>query len=181
MDSCYNGNGGRNNGANPYSQSSTSTGSGVRTGSTLTSDSNYGGNSHGFYFPGNWPSSGSGNGGYSGFNIDGIRFGGNSSSNSKTPVQGNAVNPNSMSKVNSSSVNDLSSIGMTSNAADSSSSSLSSASGGGSVGDSKAYELKDVKKEMVEDEDLSILNILFILLWILLLIGFYRKYDDENV
>lgn len=175
-----NGNGGKNNGANPYNPSSTSTGSGVRTGSTLTSDSNYGGNSHGFNFPGNWPSSGSGNGGYSGFNIDGIRFGGNSSSNSKTPVHGNAVNPNSMSKVNSSSVNDLSSIGMTSNAADSSSSSASSASDGGSTGSSHAYEItKEVKKEIIDD-DLSIFNVLFILLWIFLFIGFYRKYRTEN-
>ena len=175
------GNGGKNSGVNPYSPPTSSTGSGVRTGSTLNPDSNYGDNSNGFNFPGNWPSSGSGNGGYNGFNIGGIKFGGNSSGNSKTPVQGNAVNPNSMSRVNSSSVNDLSSIGMASNAADSSSSSASSASDGGSSRSSHAYEItKDVKKEVIEHDDLSILNILFILLWIFLFIGFYRKYRLEN-
>lgn len=175
------GNGGRNNGANPNSPSIPSTGNGIRTGSTLNSFSSYGGNSNGFNFPGNWPSSGGGNSGYNGFNIDGIRFGSNSSSNSKTPVQGNAVNPNSMSKVNSSSVNDLSSIGMISNAADSSSSSASSASDGGSTESSHAYEIiKEVKKELIEYDDLSIFNVLFILLWIFLFIGFYRKYRSEN-
>ncbi|WP_406536925.1 adhesin [Methanobrevibacter sp.] len=174
-----NGNGGKNNGASSYSPSDVSTGSGVRTGSSLIHGST-GESSNGFNFPGNWPSSGSGNGGGNGFNIDGIRFGDNSSSNSKTHVHGNAINPNSMSKVNSSTVNDLASVGMSSNAADSSSSSASSSSEGGSAGSSKAYELKDVKKEIMDDEDLSALNILFILFWILLFIGFYRKYVDQS-
>jgi hypothetical protein len=37
-----------------------------------------------------------------------------------------------------------------------------------------------VKKELIEYDDLSIFNVLFILLWIFLFIGFYRKYRSEN-
>ncbi|WP_298502058.1 right-handed parallel beta-helix repeat-containing protein [uncultured Methanobrevibacter sp.] len=173
-----NGNGGKNNGESHYNPSVVSTGSGVRTGSSLSQDSN-GGNVNGFNFPGNWPSLG--NGGGNGFNIDGIRFGVNTPSNSKTQIHGNAVNPNSMSRLNSSSINDLSSVGMTANAADSSTSSQSSSSDGGSEESGNAYEIKkEVKKEI--DEDLSIFNIFFILLWLFLLVGFYTKYKkiDEN-
>lgn len=174
------GNGGGNNRTSSYNPSSIATGSGVRTGSSLSYDSN-GENSNKFNFPGNWSSSGSGNGGSNGFNIDGIRFGGNIPSNTKTQVHGNAVNPNSMSKVNSSNVNDLSSVGMTSNAADSSMDSQSSSSEGGSAGSANSYEItKKIDKNILKEEDSSVFNILFVLLWILLFIGFYRKYQNED-
>ena len=70
---------------------------------------------------------------------------------------------------------------MTANAADASTSSQSSASDEGSGEGGNAYEItKEVKKEILDKEDLSIFNILFVLLWIFLFIGFYRKYRDEE-
>lgn len=158
-----------------------STGSSVHTGSTLTVDTASGIDSNGFNFNGNWPSGkDNGNPGGDYGNGDGVSpF--NNSGNSKTDVSGNIVNPNSLSKSNSSSVNDLASVGMTANAADASASSQSSTSGGGSGDSGKVYEItKEVKKEILDKEDLSILNILFILLWIFLFIGFYRKYCNEE-
>ena len=174
------------------------TGTGISTGSSLTLDSeSNGGNSHQYNFPGSW--SGSGNGNSNGFNFPGNwRFsgdgnsgssnenyanrGGDTSSNSKTQIKGNNVNPNSMSKVNSSSVNNLASVGMTANSADSSSpSAQSSSSDGGSESSGRAYEITmDTKKQIDIDDDFSIFNILFILLWIFLFIGFYRRYKTEE-
>ncbi|WP_407409750.1 right-handed parallel beta-helix repeat-containing protein [Methanobrevibacter sp.] len=158
----------------PYDKS---TGSGVSTGSSLKETPNEG-KSYGF--SGNWPySNGNGNG-KGGFNFNGINFGGDSSSSSKTSVKGNAVNPNSMSKINSSSVNDMASVGMTSNAADSSDSSQSYSSEGGSAGSAKSYEIKkDVKKE-IPNEKISIFNVFFVLLWIFLFIGFVKKYKENE-
>ena len=181
-----------------------STGSGTHTGSTLSIDTPYSSStsdSNGFNFNGNWPSGNNkgNNGGFS-FNEDTTPFNSNGNSktnvkgnvansngNSKTNVKGNVANSNSLSKTNSSSINNLASVGMTANAADSSMSSQSSPSSddgnGGSEGVSKAYEItKDVKKEINLNEDLSIFNILFVLLWIFLFIGFYRRYKtmDEN-
>ncbi len=182
----YDDDGNKGNGNNGKSYANVvdiSTGSSVHTGSTLTVDTSSGRGSHGFNFNGNWPNgNGSGNGN-SGGNFD---YGDgaspfNMSGRSRTDVSGNAVNPNSMSKVNSSAVNDLASVGMTANAADSSSSSPSSASEGENGGSNKAYEITNkVKKEIIDDEDLAMFNVLFILLWIFLFIGFYRKYRDKE-
>lgn len=175
------GNGNRGNGQSQPT-SSVSTGSGTHTGSTLTTDtsSSRGSGSNGFNFNGNWPS-GNNNGNWGGNFGDGEGVSPyESSGNSRTSVNGNTVNPNSLSKSNSSSVNNLASVGMTANAADSSPSAQSSSSEGGSGEGGKAYEItKEVKKEII-DEDLSLFNVLFILLWIFLFIGFYRKYRAEN-
>ena len=182
-------NGNGNSGINPSSgngnsQQSTpsSTGSGTHTGSTLTGDtpSSQGTSSNGFNFNGNWPS-GNNNGNWGGNFGDGDGVSPyESSGNSRTSVNGNAINPDSLSKSNSSSVNNLASVGMTANAADSSPSPQSSSSEGGSGESGKAYEItKEVKKEVIDD-DLSFFNVLFILLWIFLFIGFYRKYRAEN-
>lgn len=175
------GNGNRGNGQSQPA-SSVSTGSGTHTGSTLTTDtsSSHGTGSNGFNFNGNWPT-GNNNGNWGGNFGDGEGVSPyESSGNSRTSVNGNAVNPSSLSKSNSSSVDNLASVGMTANAADSSPSAQSSSSEGGSGEGGKAYEItKDVKKEII-DEDLSIFNVLFILLWIFLFIGFYRKYRAEN-
>lgn len=183
-------NGGNNSGSSSNTgssqsptPSSVSTGSGVHTGSTLTVDtsSSSGRGSNGFSFNGNWPSgNGNGNAGGNYGNGNGASpF--NTSGQSRTDVSGNIINPNSLSKSNSSSVSDLASVGMTANAADSSTSSESSSSEGGRGEGGRAYEIKkEVKKEIIDD-DLLVFNILFILLWIFLFIGFYRKYRDvEN-
>lgn len=183
---------GKTNGNSYVLPSDSKTGVGVRTGSTLAPGSeSQSGNSRGYNFPGNWKNSGNGNSGglnfpgnwkYSG-NGNGVNFGGDISSNSKTQIKGNTVNPESMSKINSTSVNNLASVGMTANAADSSVSSQSSSSDGGSAGEGRAYEItKDVKKEIRISDDFSIFNVLFVLLWIFLFIGFYRRYkaiDDD--
>ena len=162
-----------NTGKSSTNVNTVSTGSGAHTGSTLSSTLSYGSGSSGFRFSGNWPNGNNmGNNGGIG-DYDGINPYG-SSGESKTNVKGNAVNQNSLSKTNSSNVNDLPSVGLSSNAADSSTSSQSSSSDGGSFGSGKAYEIKEVKKEM--EDDLTIFNILFILLWIFLFIGFYTMY-----
>ena len=174
-----------NKGSGDNGKSSTpadiSTGSSVHTDSTLTGDISSGKGSNGFNFNGNWPSGNSnGNSGGNFGHGDGVSPFDNSGS-SRTDISGNIVNPNSLSKTNSSSVNDLASVGMTANAADASSSSQSSSSEGGSGDGGNAYEItKEVKKEII-DKDLSIFNILFILLWIFLFIGFYLKYRENNV
>ena len=193
----------KGNGGKSSNSNSVSTGSGVHTGSTLsidTSHSSSGGRATGFEFDGNWPSgNNNGNGGRFGYSngINSSNSNGkgkassqgnvNSNGEGRTDVKGNVVNSNSLSRTNSSSINNLASVGMTANAADSSMSSQSSPSSddgnGGSEGVSKAYEItKDVKKEINLNEDLSIFNILFVLLWIFLFIGFYRRYKtmDEN-
>ena len=171
----------KNNAGSSHTSPHSSTGSGVHTGSTLTNNINsYGTTSKGFTFPGNWPS-----GNFNGFNNNGsgesISSNGNSG-NSKNNIFGNVNNPNSLSQVNSSNVNDLSSVGMTANAADSTSSDQSSSSTGSGENGGRVYEITpNIKKEVVEKEDLSIFNILFILLWIFLFIGFYRKYKDNTI
>ena len=176
-----------------------STGSGAHTGSTLTIDnpsstsSPQGSSSGTFNFNGNWPNGNNG-GDYPGFgfNFNGNQQNGNANGNngantvksngeSRTNVGGEVVNPNSLSKTNSSSINSLSSVGMNANAADSSNSGESS-SGDGSSGESaNAYEItKDVKKDIIDNKSFSVFNILFILLWVFLFIGFYRKYKTIN-
>ena len=180
-----NGGDSNNNGNRPNSQSQTtssaSTGSGVHTGSTLTSDthphnpSSNNGGSNGFDFNGNWPNGDNRgtNGGF-GFNDGSNPY--KSNGESRTNVQGDVANPNSLSKTNSSNINDLASVGMTANAADSSTVGEASSGESASGESANAYEItKEVKKE-IDEENLSILNILFILLWIFLFIGFYRKY-----
>ena len=158
-----------------YHNPSDSTGSSASTGSTLSggSGSHHGGNGHGFSWPGNWPT---GNGKSGPLDLNGFTTNGNG--NSRTDVNGNHPNPNSLSKVNSSSVNDLSSVGMSPNAADSASSSAGSgASGGDDL--SNAYELKEVKKEIdPEDNWISIIFILVAL--ILIIIGYYRESESEE-
>lgn len=169
------------NGRNSQSQTTShvSTGSGAHTGSTLTTDtsSSHGTGTNGFRFNGNWPN-GNNNGNYGGRFSDGDGLNPFiSSGNSKTNVNGNVVNPNSLSKTNSSNVNGLSSVGMTANAADSSTSSQASSSEGGSGDVGKAYEItREVKKDIIEEDNLFVFNLLFILLWVFLIIGFYRKY-----
>lgn len=184
-----NGNNGNNNNGNSfnYNNNDASTGSGVHTGSTLRYDSNsYGGKSREFTFTGNWPSGNGGNSLYGGNGSGNSLNGGNgnalnsnaNSGNSRTTVSGQVSNPNSLSKVNSSSVNDLSSVGMSANAADSSSSSSSLSRGennGEDGSSSSAYEIiKEVKKEM--NEDFSIFNLLLVVAWGFFFIGFYRRY-----
>ena len=188
-----------NNGNKQNSQSQTyfspSTGSSVHTGSTLTSDtysSSNNGGLNGFNFNGNWPNGnnrqnnignnlGDNFGNNNGFNTN---MGGNpseSSGESRTNVNGNAINPNSLSKTNSSSVNNLASVGMNANAADSSNSGESSSGDGASGESANAYEItKDVKKDIIDNKSFSVFNILFILLWVFLFIGFYRKYKTIN-
>ena len=167
-----------NNNGKSYYNDDASTGSSIHTGSTLNpvkSQSVPNGGGSNFKFSGNWPSSSD-----RGFNNN---YGGNRYSNngkSKTPMKGNAVNPSSLSKVNSSSVNNLASVGMTSNAADSSYGSQSSSGEGGDGDSNDAYEItKNVKKEIIED-DFSEFNVLFILLWLFLFLGFYSKYRNRD-
>lgn len=168
------------------------TGTGIHTGSTLTPNSeSSNSNNGGFNFPGNWPNSNSGSGNSGGFNFpgnwhysgNGMNSKGFTFNNSRTSIEGNNVNPTSLSKINSSNVNNLDSVGMTPNTADSTPSSPSSSSAGGNDGSSKAYEItKEVKKEITITDDFTIFNVLFVLLWIFLLIGFYRRYktiDDD--
>lgn len=173
-------NNGNNANGKSQTESSISTGSSVHTGSTLTVDtSSHMGGTTGIKFNGNWPNgNNNGNNGANFYDGNGVTPY-ESSGNSRTSVDGNAVNPNSLSKTNSSNVNDLASVGMSANAADSSASSESSSSQGASEDSSKAYEIKkDVEKEI--DDDLSIFNILFVLLWIFLFIGFYKKYKKTD-
>ncbi len=160
----------------------TSTGSGVHTGSTLKvyKPSQYGNNVANFNFGGNWPNGNNkiGNGGFN--NGNGINpF--YSTGNSKTNFKGNVYNPNSLSQSNSSSVNDLASVGMTANAADSSSSGQAS-SGEGNEGDSvKAYEItKEIKNIDELDVKSPMFWLLFIILFVMFFIGFYRKYKSEE-
>ena len=97
---------------------------------------------------------------------------------SRTDVNGNHPNPNSLSRVNSSSVNDLSSVGMSANAADSSSGYAGSGASGGEDF-SRAYELEEVKK-VLDPED-NLINIIFVLIALMLIIiGYYRKYESED-
>lgn len=179
-----------NNGIRPNSQSQTSsgasTGSAVHTGSTLRIDStnsynpsSHGGSSDGFNFNGNWPN-GNNEGNNGGFNFNDGTNPYNPNGESKTNVRGDVVNPNSLSKTNSSTVNNLASVGMTANAADSSAGGETSSSEGTSEESVNAYEItKEVKKE-INENDFSIFNILFILLWIFLFMGFYRKYKTMD-
>lgn len=166
---------GENNGRS-YNPSD-STGSSVRTGSTLSRDSSgYSGNSGGYAPSGNWPS-----GNEKGGSLDLKGFlSRDKSGNSKTDVNGNQVNENSLSKINSSTVNDLPSVGMSANAADSSASASGSQGQGKSGESQKAYEItKEIKKE-IEVED-NLVNIIFVLIALLLLvIGFYRKYNTSE-
>ena len=137
------------------------------------SGSYHGGSGHGFSWPGNWPT-GNGRGGP--LDLNGFTRNGNGMS--RTDVNGNHPNPNSLSRVNSSSVNDLSSVGMSPNAADSSSESAGSGASGGE--DSfNAYELKEVKKEI--DPDDNWISIIFILVALMLIIiGYYRESESED-
>lgn len=176
-DNKNNGNGGKGKSFNP---TSTSTGAGVHTGSTLTVNipSFSSGNGGGFNFNGKWPSGNNKgiNGGIGDSN--GVNSY-HSSGNSKNNIRGDVVNPNSYSKSNSSDVNNLDSVGMTANAPDSSSSSQSSSTEGKNGDSSRAYEINNVKKEIIDD-DYSLYNILFVLLWIFLVFGFYRKYKNDS-
>lgn len=165
-----------------------STGSSIHTGSTLSSEtqSNSKNEGNGFKFSGNWPSNGNNgvNNYYPSNGNSGNMNYGNGNPNrdqSKHSGNGNVNNPNSLSKINSSSVNNLASVGMTSNAADSSHGSSSSSSYSQDERNSKAYEIsKDVKKEIKNlNSDLEIFNILFVLLWLFFFIGFYRKYASD--
>lgn len=172
--------GGNSKEASSYIPSQISTGSGVHTGSTLTNNvKSYGANSKGFTFTGNWPL-----GSPNGFNNGGSGEGNGISSyqnsgNSRTNILGNANNPNSLSKVNSSNVNDLLSVGMSANAADASFTSSSSSEGSSAGDSSNAYEITEtVKKEI--DSDVSIFNVLFIVVWIFFFIGFYIKFKEEK-
>ena len=164
----------KGNGDNPgrYYNPSSSTGSSVSTGSTLSGgNSHSGGNSGGFSLPGSWPN---GNGKDGKLDLNGFL---SSDGKSRTDVNGNHVNENSLSKQNSSTVNDLSSVGMSDNAADSSSSSAGSPSDGDSA---KAYEItKDVSKEINPEDNL--VNIIFVLVVLMLIvIGYYRKYESDE-
>lgn len=172
--------GNQNNGVNSYIPSSVSTGSGVHTGSTLTNNvKSSGASSKGFSFTGNWPS-----GTANGFNNGGSGKSNNvnskdNSGNSRTSIAGNVKNLNSVSKINSSNVNNLFSVGMDANAADSSASSASSYQGGADESFSNAYEIiNEVKKE--NNQKFSIFNILLIIAWIFFVVGFYRKYNDNE-
>lgn len=183
------GSGNSNNGGRYYNPSS-STGSSASTGSTLSGGDSYNnngrGNSYGFNLPGNLHS-GNGNGGR--LNLNGFisnngngesRTDVNGNSESRTDVNGNQPNPNSLSQINSSSVNDLSSVGMTANAADSSSGSAGGESSGGDGEAPSAYEItKQVTKE-IDSED-NLLNIIFVLIALMLvIIGYYRKYESDE-
>ena len=170
-----NGNGGSGHGSgHGYHNPSSSTGSSASTGSTLSGGSGHnGGSGHGFSWPGNWPT-GNGRGGP--LDLNGFTRNGNGMS--RTDVNGNHPNPNSLSRVNSSSVNDLSSVGMSANAADSSSGSAGSGASGGEDF-SRAYELEEVKK-VIDPED-NLINIIFVLIALMLIIiGYYRKYESED-
>lgn len=183
-----------NNGNKQNSQSQTppspSTGSSVHTGSTLTIDassysSSNNGGSNGFNFNGNWPNGnnrqnnmenniGGNVGDNNGFDSNICGNPSESSCESRTNVNGNAANPNSLSRVNSSSINDLTSVGMSANAADSS---LGVAGSQSSEGDdsAKAYEIKkEIDKEInLENNFMNIIFVLIVLM--LLIIGYYRK------
>jgi len=180
-------NDGRNNGNNDKVKSSnpfdTSSGSSIHTGSTLTIDSkpNDYGNNIGLNFNGNWPN------GNNNANNDGFKFdvGENpfySSGNSKTNFKGNIYNPNSLSQINSSSISNLDSIGMTANAADSSSTAQSSSSNGIGGDSSKAYEItKEIKQfDELDIKSSTIYLLLFIVLCVMFFIGFYRKYNSDE-
>lgn len=171
---------GNTNNAGRYYNPSSSTGSSASTGSTLSGGDSYNnngrGNSYGFNLLGNLHS-GNGNGGR--LNLNGF-ISNNGNGESRTDVNGNQSNPNSLSQINSSSVNDLSSVGMTSNAADSSSGSAGGESSGGDGEAPSAYEItKQVTKE-IDPED-NLLNIIFVLIVLMLvIIGYYRKYESDE-
>ena len=173
--------GNNGNGAKSSTTSTVSTGSGVHTGSTLKPDNSYSSKNGagGFKFTGNWPS-GNGRGTYGG---TGTLDGANpyhSPGSSPTNVIGNAENPNSLSKTNSSSVNDLASVGMTANAADSSAGGQASSSEGAGGDSTKAYEITKEIEDIDEDIESPIFWLLFIMFCAMFFLGFYRKYNSEE-
>lgn len=104
--------------------------------------------------------------------------------NANSKVHG-TVNSDSLSKSNSSHYNaDLASVGMTDNAASSSSS-----SNGGDSGDSsslsessvsKSYEIEEKIDELLNNDNPIISYVLIGIVIILLIIGFKRKYGEDN-
>ena len=159
------------------STSSISTGSGAHTGSTLSIDTSVSGNDGtGFNFNGNWPKGNNNGKEY----IEGSnQF--KHSGDSKTNVNGNKFNPSSLSRTNSSNVNDLASVGIISNAADVSTGAQSSSSDGVSGDSSNAYEIEKEVKDLSEIDVYSpFYIILFLIMGLLFFIGFYRKYNSGD-
>lgn len=160
---------------------SSSTGFGSHTGSTLGNGGSLDSNGDNDGFPGLWPgassSGGSGEHGSSGNGSSSSSFL-NSSDNSKSSINGNSINPNSLSKINSSSIFNLLSVGLTPNAADSSSCSASS-SVSESSSSSKAYEVvKKTDKHIIDSNKYVYYLIFALVLFFLLILGYkFKKYD----